>query len=328
MDLRVRAAHKRPLAGAAALEESDSGESERSQDDVWLPTPAASGVDSAEDESSGALSVSDVPESTSSTSESSGPRRVLAASPNKVEFLSWEAFDQYLAAYSAQTFQVLRSRSNTTVSERNERIRKQQSKATPIPDSWVQYSRTFICTHAGSYKSQASKRPRQETRSKGCNAKASIDQSGLIGYSRLVDSANQTFAVRITRCQLEHNHRLHENSFRAHSSNRVVLNDGALQTVDVLRRYGVKKTGIVRFITDKSISNPNAQDVQNLVRKLKARESKDGPTSSEKRLKKWMKEFSEKPGNVGRIFLDDINEKQKPLVQHHVGSSNDGGCRL
>ncbi|ETO64774.1 hypothetical protein F444_17773 [Phytophthora nicotianae P1976] len=182
MDLRVRAAHKRPLAGAAALEESDSGESERSQDDVWLPTPAASGVDSAEDESSGALSVSDVPESTSSTSESSGPRRVLAASPNKVEFLSWEAFDQYLAAYSAQTFQ-------------------------------------------------------------------------------LVDSANQTFAVRITRCQLEHNHRLHENSFRAHSSNRVVLNDGALQTVDVLRRYGVKKTGIVRFITDKSISNPNAQDV-------------------------------------------------------------------
>ncbi|ETI36076.1 hypothetical protein F443_17735 [Phytophthora nicotianae P1569] len=106
MDLRVRAAHKRPLAGAAALEESDSGESERSQDGVWLPTPAASGVDSAEDESSGALSVSDVPESTSSTSESSGPRRVLAASPNKVEFLSWEAFDQYLAAYSAQTFQV------------------------------------------------------------------------------------------------------------------------------------------------------------------------------------------------------------------------------
>lgn len=109
MDLRVRAAHKRPLTGAAALEESDSGESERSQDsqdDIWLPTPAASSADSAEDGSSGARSVSDVPESTSSASESGGPSRVLAASPNKVEFSSWEAFDQYLAAYSAQTLQV------------------------------------------------------------------------------------------------------------------------------------------------------------------------------------------------------------------------------
>lgn len=136
---------------------------------------------------------------------------------------------------------------------------------------------------------------------------------------QLVDSANQTFAVRITRCRLEHNHRLHENAFRAHSSKRVALTDGAIQTVDVLRRYGAKKTGILRFITDKYNSNPNSQDVHNLVRKLKAREIKDGPSSSEKRLKKWMKEFGDKPGNVGRIFLDDINKKVNDLFATILG---------
>ncbi|KAG6948945.1 hypothetical protein JG687_00015169 [Phytophthora cactorum] len=32
----------------------------------------------------------------------------------------------------------------------------------------------------------------------------------------LVDAEKETFAVRITMCKLEHNHRLSEHSFRAH----------------------------------------------------------------------------------------------------------------
>ncbi|GMF31323.1 unnamed protein product [Phytophthora fragariaefolia] len=70
MDLRIRAAQKRPLAGSAAheVDESDNSSSEASQNDVWQPTPSVSGADSGDDASGGGLSVSDVPESTSSTS--------------------------------------------------------------------------------------------------------------------------------------------------------------------------------------------------------------------------------------------------------------------
>ncbi|KAG6623506.1 uncharacterized protein IUM83_02133 [Phytophthora cinnamomi] len=67
--------------------------------------------------------------------------------------------------------QIFRARSNTTVAQRNARIDKSKSTADKIPSSWVQYSRTFVCTHAGKFKSRAtSKRPRQETRAKDCRA--------------------------------------------------------------------------------------------------------------------------------------------------------------
>ncbi|KAI9984337.1 hypothetical protein PInf_005685 [Phytophthora infestans] len=172
MDLRVRAVQKRPLTGAVAreIDESDSSDSEPpredSQDDVWLPTPAASGAGSGDGESSEAFSVSDVTDLTSSTSEGGPPTRVVALPPNTVEFASWEAFDEYLAAYEAQT---------------------------------------HLMKH-----------------------------------------------------------------------------------------------------TD---SNPTPKDVQNLVQKLKAREQRDGPSSTDKRLKKWMKQFGDVPGNVGRVFLDDVGGK-------------------
>lgn len=125
MDLRVRAVQKRPLTGAVAreIDESDSSDSEPpredSQDDVWLPTPAASGAGSGDGESSEAFSVSDVTDLTSSTSEGGPPTRVVALPPNTVEFASWEAFDEYLAAYEAQTFQVceIHSRFNERMSD-------------------------------------------------------------------------------------------------------------------------------------------------------------------------------------------------------------------
>ncbi|GMF40779.1 unnamed protein product [Phytophthora fragariaefolia] len=102
---------------------------------------------------------------------------------------------------------------------------------------------------------------------------------------QISDSEAKPFAVRITRCQLEHNHRLHENSFRAHPARRVVLNDGELRTVNALRKYGAKKTGIVKYMRDQYDSNPNSQDVHNLVRKLKARELKGRPPQARNGLK-------------------------------------------
>ncbi|KAI9985434.1 hypothetical protein PInf_004792 [Phytophthora infestans] len=184
------AVQKRPLTGAVAreIDESDSSDSEPPredfQDDVWLPTPAASGAGSGDGESSEAFSVSDVTDLTSSTSEGGPPTRVVALPLNTVEFASWEAFDEYLAAYEAQTFQLI-----------------------------------------------------------------------------------------------------------------------------YFEKKGVKKSGIISHLMKHTDSNPTPKDVQNLVQKLKAREQRDGPSSTDKRLKKWMKQFGDVPGNVGRVFLDDVGGK-------------------
>ncbi|POM66752.1 Hypothetical protein PHPALM_17335 [Phytophthora palmivora] len=175
-------------------------------------------------------------------------------------------------------FQIFRTRSNTNVGERNTRIGRARSTA-KNPASWVQYSRIFVCTHAGKYKSEAtSKRPRQETRAKGCKAQ-------INACVQVVDKQQKTFAVRITRCQLKHNHRLTSQIYKSHPSNRIVLDDPQLRTVDMLRKHGIKKSGILKHLMEYTESNPNPKDVQNLVRKLKAREQRDRPSSSDKQLK-------------------------------------------
>ncbi|KAE8976027.1 hypothetical protein PF011_g24225 [Phytophthora fragariae] len=83
-----------------------------------------------------------------------------------------------------------------------------------------------------------------------------------------------------------------------------------IQTVAGLRKAGTKKTSILKIITDNSGSNSQPQDVHNLVAKLKASENENGPSTSGKRLKNWMAEFGVQTGNVGRSFVDDVNQKK------------------
>lgn len=62
-------------------------------------------------------------------------------------------------------------RTNNKVSERNNKIRTSNSTATPVPDEWVFYAKTFVCTHAGKYKPRGEgKRKRQQSRLLGCEA--------------------------------------------------------------------------------------------------------------------------------------------------------------
>ncbi|POM61742.1 LOW QUALITY PROTEIN: hypothetical protein PHPALM_29203 [Phytophthora palmivora] len=227
----------------------------------------------------------------------------------------WEipAFDEFLAAHEAQTLQVFRARTNTTVAKRNAWVDIIQSKAEKIPAS------TFVCTHWGKYNYQTTgKRPRQEIRRKGCNAQfeqvgPDLVWSGLLSLTsvinacvQMVDPKKRTFAFRIIRCQMEHNHRLNSVSYKSHPINRLNLDEIALGTVVTLQQT---ETGIFRYILENTYINLTPKDVQNLVLKLKAHAQRDGPSTSGKRLKKWMKEFGAQSGNVGRVFLDDVGNK-------------------
>ncbi|RLN96221.1 hypothetical protein BBJ28_00017784 [Nothophytophthora sp. Chile5] len=124
---------------------------------------------------------------------------------------------------------------------------------------------------------------------------------------QVVDKVDLTFAVRVTSAQLEHNHALDKRTFAQYPSNRMSIEPGVLDTVNELRKAGAKKKSILRFIQEHSTCSSNLRDVHNLVRSLK--ENEKTAATSAKRLKKWMIEFSEEAGNVGRIFVDRVEEK-------------------
>ncbi|ETP16413.1 hypothetical protein F441_08972 [Phytophthora nicotianae CJ01A1] len=275
MPPRLRNAQKRPLSADDIDVDNDSNASDGSSSE-WQPSPSPPRVE--------------MTGTTSSASEESGQICVIAPPPGETQFRSWEEFEIYLAKYQAQSFQIFRVRTNTSIAVRNGRIDAQGSSASKLSAEWENYAKTYVCTHYGKYQSQAtSKRPRQETRASGCSAQINL-------CVQEINKNTHTFALMITKCRLEHNHTLNEYAFKSHSSKRVSLDDTALKTVEELRKAGAKKTSILKFIKDNSNSNPTPQDVRNLVRKLKASENGSGPSSSAKRLKKL---FAERVDTIG-----------------------------
>lgn len=122
------------------------------------------------------------------------------------------------------------------------------------------------------------------------------------------DESVPSFVLRITTARLIHNHHISKHTFNQYPHNRTALEPEVISTVNELRKAGAKKKRILKYIHDNSACNPSNQDVHNLVRRLKKQGST--ATTSTKRLKKWMMEFSEEPGDVGRIFVDSVNDKR------------------
>ncbi|KAF1775111.1 hypothetical protein GQ600_24733 [Phytophthora cactorum] len=108
----------------------------------------------------------------------------------------------------------------------------------------------------------------------------------------------------VASARLAHNHALSKHTFNQYPHNRTALEPEMVTTVNELRNAGAKKERILKYIFDNSKCNPSNKDVHNLVRKQK--KQKDTAITSAKRLKQWMIEVSEEPGNVGRNFVDSV----------------------
>lgn len=116
------------------------------------------------------------------------------------------------------------------------------------------------------------------------------------------------WVVVITHMDLRHNHEVTKIAFKQYAVNRLAISDDVLETVDLLRKSGAKKKSIQRYILENSDASPNPRDVSNIIKKLKSREK--GDQSTAQRLRAWIKEFcEEEPGNIGRIFTDQVNDK-------------------
>ncbi|ETI55939.1 hypothetical protein F443_01430 [Phytophthora nicotianae P1569] len=218
------------------------------------------------------------PRSVQDEGRDEGEIEVFAPPLQRSEFESWEDLESYLSEYMKQTYQSFR-----------------------LPVEWENYGKTFICTHSGRYKPRGKgKRKRQQSRAIECGAQ-------INACVQVQDKSIPTFVLRVTSARLVHNHPLNKRTFYQYPHVRTALEPDVLSTGNELRKAGAKKKRILKYIHDNSEFNPSNQDVHNLVRKLKTQENT--ANTSAKRLKQWMFEFSEEPGNVGRIFVDSVHNK-------------------
>ncbi|KAG1698152.1 hypothetical protein DVH05_015142 [Phytophthora capsici] len=291
MELRARTSQKRRGSGSRSDDDASYVSVESSEEELVDESLPMESGDSSSRSSDWA------------NTDDSESINVTLAVPDKHHFTSWDSFHSYLDRYFAASYQVFRVRTNTTVERRNTDIRNKNSKAPEIPSEWEYYAKTLVCTCFGKYKSKGkSKRPRQETRLSDCKAQ-------INACVRLVDKAKHKFAVCITKCNPVHNHVVNRQTFYRFSSIHKVLDDDVVESVDMLRKAGAKHKNIMKFIIESTDANPSIQDVRNMVRSLKQSENVRGSRNSAKRLKTWMQEFCEAPGNIGRIFVETMQTK-------------------
>ncbi|GMF55348.1 unnamed protein product [Phytophthora fragariaefolia] len=136
------------------------------------------------------------------------------------------------------------------------------------------------------------------------------DVSGRInGCVQVQDTSVPTFVWRVTTARLAHNHSLNKHSFDQYAHNRTALEPEVVSTVNEIRKAGANKKNILRL-----------------------KKQEDSGSTSAKRLKQWMVEFSEEPGmssidathgtnsskyKVFSIMTNDIFGKGQ-FVQHAV----------
>ncbi|POM74259.1 Hypothetical protein PHPALM_8812 [Phytophthora palmivora] len=146
-----------------------------------------------------------------------------------------------------------------------------------LDETFPYYLVSYACTHSGRHRSRCSgKRPRQTVRTIGCKARRD----------------GESYFLKVSVHETEHNHRLGRDSYKRLPSNRLQLPVAELATVNMLRKVGLSRKKILKYIWDNTDSEPDIVDIHNLIAKLK-RDDKAGTTVSD-RLAETLDRFCEK----------------------------------
>ncbi|KAE8891605.1 hypothetical protein PF003_g24352 [Phytophthora fragariae] len=117
---------------------------------------------------------------------------------------SWEAFYEYLKVYQADTHQLFRLRSSTSVARRNAEIKAQAgADLSPelVPEEFKTYWVKLICTHGWRRKSRSTGQ-RKSIFNKSTQCKA--DVKAAVAWN----NDKQQFMIRTTGYSTDHNHRV------------------------------------------------------------------------------------------------------------------------
>ncbi|KAG1699138.1 hypothetical protein DVH05_014055 [Phytophthora capsici] len=194
-------------------------------------------------------------------------------------FDSWEEFHTYMDTYARRSFQLFRKRTSTSVKLRNRRVAERCStriktpadhvrneSARLIPEQYVNYSLTLVCTHSGAFVSRGTgKRSRQDVRATHCNVQVNA-------CLKLADPVANRYQVNVTRALLTHNHRVDKETFLQYSNTRLNLSDELLSCVELMRKTGVKAKDVRAYIMEQSNCSPTLKDVQNILQRLRNQE--------------------------------------------------------
>ncbi|KAK1931677.1 hypothetical protein P3T76_013006 [Phytophthora citrophthora] len=194
-------------------------------------------------------------------------------------FDSWEEFHTYMEMYARRSFQLFRKRTSTSVKLRNRRVAERCStriktpadhvrteSARLIPEKYVNYSLTLVCTHSGAFVSRGTgKRSRQDVRATHCNVQVNA-------CLKLSDPVTNRYQVNVTRALLTHNHRVDKETFLQYSNTRLNLSDELLSCVELMRKTGVKPKDVRAYIMENSNCTPTLKDVQNILQRLRNQE--------------------------------------------------------
>lgn len=106
----------------------------------------------------------------------------------------------------------------------------------------------------------------------------------------------------------EHNHRVGKTEYEQIPRHRMRLNSSELADVNTLRRVGVARKKILKYIWDNTDSEPCMVDVHNLLAKLK-KEEEAGSTVSE-RLSETLNRFCEEEKyGVAHVDIDRVDNE-------------------
>ncbi|EGZ20687.1 hypothetical protein PHYSODRAFT_259545 [Phytophthora sojae] len=176
-------------------------------------------------------------------------------------------------SYARRSFQIFRKRTSTSVKLRNRRVAERLAKpaasadsARLIPENYVNYSVTLVCTHSGGYVSRGTgRRSRQDVRAMHCNVQVNA-------CLKLVDPEANRYEVNVTRALLTHNHRVDKETYQQYSNARLGLSDELLSCVELMHKTGVKPKEIRSYIMENSNCTPTLKDVQNILQRLRNQE--------------------------------------------------------
>ncbi|RLN89901.1 hypothetical protein BBJ28_00010922 [Nothophytophthora sp. Chile5] len=206
-------------------------------------------------------------------------------------FDSWDEFDHFMEEYGRRTFQLFRKRTSTSVKLRNRRLAdrvvkvrdKQVATASVepaeervclIPERYVNYSVTLVCTHSGAFVSRGTgKRSRQDVRATRCDVQVNA-------CLKLADPRRSRYQIHVTRALLTHNHRVDEETFLQYSNTRLNLPDALLGCVELMRKTGMKPRDIRAYIVANSSCAPTLKDVQNILHRLRGQEETAAATAA------------------------------------------------
>jgi hypothetical protein len=146
------------------------------------------------------------------------------------------------------------------------RLRREELRVNYVPEEWLHFQRTFICTHGWVPKDKANakdsdaniqSRPRRHLRYTGCPFRFNV---------QLTQKTDGDWCLEVKHGLFKHNHRVDEDTFGTYPSSRGVKNPEIATRVHDMIQTRAKRSLIYDFLLQHG-ENVTRRDLDNMIAK-------------------------------------------------------------